>query len=151
MQIIGPERYALTYTPKDFAILCSNGTSQFSGIAISTMPKLYIASIAGKPVYVGITKQRLQKRLRFGWKAAGKGGYHGYKWRDFDGVADLHVWGHTDALERDVRDIETVEAEVVYLIRKKGQWPEFQTEIHFYKSSAVHRQVAADIMAHYNA
>ena len=53
--------------------------------------------------------------------------------------------------DRNERDIETVEAEVVYLIRKQGQWPEFQTEIHFYKSNDIHRKVAADIMAHYFA
>jgi hypothetical protein len=29
----------------------------------------------------------------------------------------------------------TIEAEVVYLIRQAGQWPLFQTEIHFHESS----------------
>jgi hypothetical protein len=55
-----------------------------------------------------------------------------------------------DAVDRNERDIETVEAEVVYLIRAAGQWPAFQTEIHFYPSSARHREVAAQIMSHYS-
>ena len=54
-----------------------------------------------------------------------------------------------DAVDRNERDIETVEAEVVYLIRSAGQWPEFQTEIHFHPSTPVHRKVAEEIMQHY--
>jgi hypothetical protein len=42
-----------------------------------------------------------------------------------------------------------VEAEVVFLIRCAGQWPPFQTEIHFHASDPVHRQVAAKIVATY--
>ena len=151
MKIEGPERYSLTYTPEKFTVLCKKGTTKFSGIAIDPMPKLYVASVAGKPIYVGITKQRMQTRLRYGWKASGKHGYHGYAWRHSGGEADLDVWGHADAMARNVRDIETVEAEVVYLIRQQGQWPEFQTEIHFYQSTDIHRRVAADIFGHYAA
>jgi hypothetical protein len=39
-------------------------------------------------------------------------------------------------------NIETVEAEVVFLIRAAGQWPLWQTEIHFHPSSQVHRDTA---------
>ncbi len=46
-------------------------------------------------------------------------------------------------------DIETVEAEVVYRIRHAGQWPQYQTEIHFHESKRVHRDVAASILGHY--
>jgi phospholipase/lecithinase/hemolysin len=46
-------------------------------------------------------------------------------------------------------DIETVEAEVVFLIRCAGQWPQYQTEIHFHPSTAVHRDIAASIIARY--
>ncbi|MGO7756863.1 hypothetical protein ACC761_06290 [Rhizobium ruizarguesonis] len=149
MQIIGPERYSLTYTPTAFTVLCNQGTSRFSGIAVDPMPKLYIASVGGKPIYVGITKQKMQNRLSYGWKAAGKHGYHGYAWRHSGEAAELDVWGHADAIDRNERDIETVEAEVVHLIRVQGQWPAFQTEIHFYQSNEVHRRVAAEILAHY--
>lgn len=149
MLIVGPERYALTYTPASFTVLCEKGTSRFSGIASSPMPKLYIASIDSKPIYVGVTKQRIQKRLTFGWKAVGEQGYHGYAWRHEGEAANLDVWGHADAVDRDELDIETVEAEVVYLIRKAGQWPEFQTEIHFHPSNETHRRVAENILARF--
>ena len=46
--------------------------------------------------------------------------------------------------------IETVEAEVVFLIRQEyGQWPEHQTEIHFHKSNDIHRKAAEDIINFY--
>jgi hypothetical protein len=75
--------------------------------------------------------------------------YHGYAWRHSNNSANLDIWCHTDAVNRNERDIETIEAEAVFLIRSAGQWPEFQTEIHFYPSSPRHREVAAEIMAHY--
>lgn len=149
MKIEGPEIYELAFTPTEFTVLCAKGTNKFSGLATSDVPKIYIASINKKPVYVGITKQNVRNRLRFGWNAAGNGGYHGYAWRRNNSNATLTVWGHADALERNERDIETVEAEVVFLIRSAGQWPAFQTEIHFHPSTDVHRRVAADIMRHY--
>jgi hypothetical protein len=93
-------------------------------LATSNLPKLYIASIDNKPIYVGITKQRIRNRLRFGWKAKGDAGYYGYAWRHGHTTAVLDVWCHINAMERNERDIETVEAEVVYLIRAAGQWPD---------------------------
>jgi hypothetical protein len=150
MQIEGPDRYKLTFSSEDFTVLCARGTNNFSGLATSDLPKLYVASIENKPVYVGMTKQSMRNRLRLGWRAKGQSGYHGYAWRHGNSSADLDVWCHTDAVNRSERDIETVEAEVVYLIRSAGQWPEFQTEIHFYPSSPLHREVAAKIIARYN-
>ncbi|WP_305809178.1 hypothetical protein, partial [Staphylococcus epidermidis] len=47
-------------------------------------------------------------------------------------------------------DIETIEAEVVYLIRQAGQWPRFQTEIHFHPSGDEHRQWALTIAETYD-
>jgi hypothetical protein len=149
MQILGPDRYQLTFTPEAFKVLCPKGTDKFSGTATSDLPKLYIASINDNPIYVGITKQSIRNRLRLGWNAKGESGYHGYAWRRGNSSANLDVWCHIDAIDRNERDIETVEAEVVYLIRSAGQWPEFQTEIHFYPSTPHHREVAAEIMAHY--
>lgn len=149
MKMIGPERYTLTYDVQKYAVLCSNGKAKFSGIASSKMPKLYIASINGKPVYVGATKRPMGERIRVGWKATGKNGYHGYAWKNEGAEAQLDVWAHTDALERAHLDIETVEAEVVFLIRQAEQWPLFQTEIHFHPSTELHRKTAADILAHY--
>lgn len=101
----------------------------------SKMPKLYIASINDVPVHVGITKRRMSERLRYGWNVTGQHAYHGYAWRRTGTNAVLHVWGDEDqAIERDHLDLETVEAEIVYLIRMNGQWPQFQTEIHFHPS-----------------
>jgi hypothetical protein len=97
---------------------------------------------------VGITKQPLRNRLRFGWTADGRHGYHGYAWRHHHRKATMDVWCHEDALEQSTLDIETIEAEVVFLIRSAGQWPLHQTEIHFHPSTQVHRDMAAAIMAH---
>ncbi|RWP57495.1 MAG: hypothetical protein E5V60_01540 [Mesorhizobium sp.] len=145
MKIVGPERYDLSYTPESFSV-----SERFSGIAKSSIPKLYIASIDGRPIYVGITKQGMQKRLAYGWKAAGRSGYYGYAWRRQGVAAVLDVWGHVDAVDRNVREIETVEAEVVYLVRLiTGEWPGFQTEIHFYPSTNKHRRIAETIIGHY--
>ena len=63
--------------------------------------------------------------------------------------AVLDVWCHLDAVELNELDMETVEAEVVYLIRAAGQWPAFQTEIRFHPSSARHRKIAGKIVSHY--
>ena len=149
MKIEGPDRYQLTFTATEFVVLGANGTNQFSGMATSNLPKLYIASIDEAPIYVGLTKQSIRNRLRLGWNPRLKTGYHGYAWRHGNTAANLDVWCHVDAVNRNERDIETVEAEVVFLIRTAGQWPQFQTEIHFHPSLPVHRQVAAAIAAHY--
>lgn len=148
MNIVGPERYELTYDEHSFAVHCKDNTPKFSGIAASKMPKLYIASINDVPVYVGITKRRMSERLRYGWNVTGQHGYHGYVWRRTGTNAVLHVWGDEDqALERDHLDLETVEAEIVYLIRVNGQWPQFQTEIHFHPSTPEHRKAAEGIFS----
>jgi hypothetical protein len=145
----GPDRYVLTITPTSFAVECAQGTPRFSGIATSRKPKLYIVSVDNSPIYVGITKQPLRNRLRFGWSADGLHGYHGYAWRHHHEKAAMDVWCHEDALGNATLDIETVEAEVVFLIRSAGQWPLHQTEIHFHPSTQVHRDVAATVMSRY--
>src|ERR1700722_11902986 len=48
----GPEIYELSFTPTEFTVLCEKGTDRFSGLATSDKPKLYVASIDKKPVYV---------------------------------------------------------------------------------------------------
>lgn len=149
MKIIGPESYKLSYTPDMFSVRCGMGTPNFSGIGTSKLPKLYVVAIEGKPVYVGMTKQPMRNRLNFGWRAAGESGYYGYAWRREGSEATLDLWAQTDATDRNCLDLETVEAEVVYLIRQAGQWPAFQTEIHFHASNEIHRQVAAAVFARY--
>ena len=81
MRITGPQRYKLTFDATAFVVECEKGTPKFSGIVTSKKPKLYIASVDEAPIYVGVTKQSIRNRLRFGWNAAGEGGYYGYAWR----------------------------------------------------------------------
>ena len=150
MDIAEIGRYKLSFDAKRFTVLCPRGTDKFSGLATSGLPKLYIVSVDGKPIYVGITKQSVRNRLRLGWSANGESGYYGYAWRHGFSEADLDIWCHKDPQPENVcLDIETIEAEVVYLIRKAGQWPLFQTEIHFHPSSEEHRAVASQIAGKY--
>jgi hypothetical protein len=78
------------------------------------------------PIYVGFTKRPMRDRLRSGWTAKGETGYYGYPWRHRLTEANLDVWCHEDAPDdKASADIETVEAEVVFLVRCAGQWPFF--------------------------
>jgi hypothetical protein len=146
MKIAGPDRYKLSFDTNTFVVTCNRGTPAFSGLATTRLPKLYIVSIGANPIYVGVTRQSMRSRLRLGFSATGESGYHGYAWRHKFKEAVLDIWCHEDPLsESPERDIETVEAEVVFLVRCAGQWPEGQTEIHFHPSTEEHRRVAADI------
>lgn len=150
MRITGPDRYKLSFDANAFTVECSKGTPSFSGIATSKKPKLYVVSLEEQPIYVGLTKQPIRNRLRLGWNATGKSGYYGYAWRRHLTRANLDIWCHEDApAENSTLDIETVEAEVVFLIRCAGQWPVHQTEIHFHPSTPRHREVATTILARY--
>jgi hypothetical protein len=150
MKMVGPVRYRMKFDVRSFSVECPQGTAKFSGFATSSKPKLYIASVDNVPIYVGVTKQSMRTRLRLGWNADGSGGYHGYAWRRLMSEAVLDVWCHEDAPpDNQCLDIETVEAEVVFLIRCAGQWPLHQTEIHFHPSSEEHRAVAKSIFDTY--
>lgn len=139
MKISGPERFTLAFNPKK----C---TAKFSGLANTKLPKLYVVVSGGELIYVGVTKRTIQARFYNGWNANGKNGYHGYAWRHTHTEAELYVWSHEDAPEGSTLDLETVEAEVVFLIRNSGQWPRSQTEIHFHPSRKEHRELARRIM-----
>jgi hypothetical protein len=132
-------------------VQCPKGGSKFWGIATTKKPKLYVVTVDERPIYVGVTKQPIRNRLRFGWSAKGAHGYYGYRWRHHFEKASLDVWTHDDPPDDlPLRDIETVEAEVVFLIRSTGQWPLYQTEIHFHASSIIHRHAAAVIASGYD-
>lgn len=141
MEISGPEHFKLTFDAKKF-------TANFSGLANTKLPKLYVVVAKGKPIYVGVTRQTMRQRLYAGWNASGKNGYHGYAWRRPPRTeADLYVWCHSDAPMGPSEDLETVEGEVVYMIRNAdGQWPSGQTEIHFHQSGKEHRELAVRIV-----
>ncbi len=115
----------------------------FGAPATSKGPKLYIVRQAGKTLYVGITRQSITNRLRFGFKAKGLGGYHGYKWKGIKGNLDLLIWYFPKESDH---SIEAVEAEVVFAIRHRtGAWPSFQTEIHFHAPTTKERILSKNI------
>lgn len=148
MRIAGPERYRLSFDSNMFAVFCSKGTTKFSGLATTKLPKLYVVSIEAKPVYIGVTRQSMRARLSLGFNATGENGYHGYAWRHKFQEATLDIWCHEDPpAENPERDIETLEAEIVFLTRCAGQWPEGQTEIHFHPSTEEHRENCCQYLA----
>ena len=64
--------------------------------------------------------------------------------------ATLDIW-HQEDPSGNPNEIEAVEAEVVFLIRKlTGQWPRYQTEIHFWLSTKAQRGSARRILGHYS-
>jgi hypothetical protein len=145
MKITGPEHYRLAINSTSYKL-----AEKFSRRACSHLPKLYVLSVNGSPIYIGKTVRRMSERLRYGFKADGRNGYHGYAWRHKFSEVQLDIWYHEDASADNAElDIETIEAEVVYLIRCAGQWPECQTEIHFHPSTKQHRDAAAAILGTY--
>jgi hypothetical protein len=110
-------------------------------------PKLYTVSSNGKLHYVGITSQPMSMRLRSGFKATGKHGYWGYKWKEINSALILHVWVLENLSHKKAyRELETIEAEVIFLCRKRHhQWPAWQNEIHFHPSKPFHRKLASRI------
>jgi len=108
-------------------------------------PKLYMVTSQKEIVYVGIAKQSLAARLRYGFNSNGKGGYYGYRWAKQNGRYCVHCWQFDEKIG--MEELETVEAEIVFLIRKSTEkWPKHQTEIHFHKSEKYHREIAARLV-----
>ena len=109
--------------------------------------KLYTLSYDTILVYVGIATQPMSSRLTYGFRANGKSGYYGYKWKVLRHALKLNVWTARGVNGlASLRELETVEAEVAFLCRQQsGQWPQFQHEIHFYPSSEHHREAAKQI------
>ena len=151
LKIVGPERYDMSISPDGYIVRCGKGTNKFSGLATRLIPKLYVISVDEWPIYVGITSRRMSERLNFGWRAKGEHGYHGYRWRHSISDAKVDIWAQEEPARvmGEILGIEIIEAEVVFLIRQMGQWPMYQTEIHFHQSSDDHRKWAAAIMEKY--
>jgi len=149
MRVQGPVRYQLTFKPDRVSVRSAGGDSKFTGIATLKQPKLYVISVANKPCYVGVTKQPVRNHLRLGSKAKPDSKHPSNAIRSEGSEVDLDVWCHLDAVDRSDADLEAVEAELVFLIRRTGQWPKHQTVIHSRPSTWRHRKIAADIMAHY--
>ncbi len=107
------------------------------------LPKLYVIKSKEKVLYVGIASQSIRNRLRYGLEAQGKSGYHGYKWKHLKEV-DILIWCFPQ--EKELRRIEAIEAELVYLVRRHtGLWPIYQTEIHFQNTSDEQIETAESI------
>ncbi|WP_143693340.1 hypothetical protein [Vibrio mangrovi] len=101
-------------------------------------------------LYVGIAQQPMSARLGYGFKANGKGGYHGYKWKFLETTLQLSVWtAKLNGVYAPLKEMETIEAEVAFLCRQiSGQWPTHQHEIHFSPSEQRHRDAASEIYYH---
>lgn len=107
------------------------------------LPKLYVVKHGQEFYYVGITRQDIRKRLRYGFSAKGEHGYYGYKWKEQDS-AELLIWCFPDST---IEHVEAIEAELVYFIREKtGKWPQYQMEIHFHGASEKEKHVAESIL-----
>ena len=111
-------------------------------------PKLYVVVRQTEFHYVGITNRPMAARINLGLKAKGKGGYHGYKWKHIREPLGLLVWAFENEKGASfLRELETVEAEVAFLVRHTtARWPLSQTEIHFYHATPAHLQAAQGIV-----
>ena len=139
MNLLGPEHFKIAFDTKK----CS---AKFSGLANTNVPKLYVVVAGGEVVYVGKAQRPMRERFYGGWNASGKHGYHGYAWRHTHTEAEVFVWYQQGDSPDGLVDLETLEAEVVFLVRCAGQWPCGQTEIHFHPSGEKHRALAAQIL-----
>ena len=151
MKLNDPHDYELKLSSGTYVLLRDSKTAKFQApVSTRGIAKLYTLSDESGLVYVGIAQQPMASRLGYGFRANGKSGYHGYKWKILEGTLRLSIW---TAMDKDsyvpLRELETIEAEVAFLCRQEsGQWPAHQHEIHFYKSEITHRDAAAKIYAH---
>ncbi len=124
-----------------FDILESKCIDKFCHPLTGNQYKIYVLVDTKNILYVGTTKLSIKNRLRYGLTVNGQNGYHGYKWKGFP-IVRLFVWCFE---ELDKEAIESIEAELVYLIRKKsGKWPTSQNEIHFNNSFVPAGQLIAE-------
>ncbi len=109
-------------------LLENKSINKFSHPLTGNQFKIYVLTDREDILYIGTTKDSIKNRLRNGLTVNGHNGYHGYKWKTLSRVK-LFVWCFD---EFDKVKIESVEAELAYLVRKKtGKWPTCQNEIHF--------------------
>lgn len=102
------------------------------------LPKIYVVKYKSDIIYVGITSQPISRRISGGLKADGKHGYYGYGFKNLESVNFFVFWFPEKKLR-----VETIEAEIVYLIRNKtGEWPKCQTEIHFHNATESEKEIA---------
>lgn len=92
----------------------------------------------------------MSTRLRFGLKATGKNGYHGYKWKKREQNLYISIWTiHSCNDEDTYRALESIEAETVFLYRTRYmRWPESQHEIHFHNNESLNSPIPKQIIDH---
>ena len=152
MKLCFPQTYSIEIPDEGpYRLYLEGKLCKFSKPAsTSKHPKLYTLSAEGVLAYVGIASQSMSSRLSYGFRANGKSGYHGYKWKLLRHRLVLSVWtAEVEGNPVGLRELETVEAEVAFLCRQQsGQWPTYQHEIHFYPSEPHHREAALRIYEH---
>ena len=144
------QQYRLRLENGSYTLLQGREECSFSPPASTRgVAKLYTLSRRTQLIYVGIAKQPMSARIRYGLTADGKKGYHGYKWKGINATFDLNVWtGQVRGRYVPLDEMETIEAEVAFLCRERtGQWPRYQHEIHFFQSLKRHRDAASLIYA----
>jgi hypothetical protein len=118
---------------------------KFGSSVTKKHPKIYVVLSEEKIVYVGYTSDSITNRLRSGLNPANKSkantsgtdthGYSGYKWRGLQNV-ELLVFvfnGFEIPVSKAYKLMfENIEAELVHQIKSNGDWPKYQSEIHFY-------------------
>ncbi len=146
--------------PQDFELILNDGWFRLSRASLACkfsapattrgVAKLYTISSDDSLLYVGAAQKPMSARLSQGFKANGRKGYHGYKWKFLDTTLRLSVWtAKLHGVYASLRDLETIEAEVVYVRRDRtGEWPTHQHEIHFYPADSWHREAAIRIYEH---
>lgn len=110
-------------------------TGENAKLIRSRHPKIYVIKSELEFLYVGYASQSLITRLNQGFRAAGKNGYHGYKWKKLEKV-EVHVFVFPILADTPTKEtrlyFEAIEAELVFQIRTfTGKWPLYQNEIHF--------------------
>lgn len=142
MQLPPHQQFALKMLPRRRYSVgeVSNKYSGFVRPATKRCPKLYVVLQGQEIHYVGVTNSPMASRLNAGIKAKGKGGYYGYRWRKIKAPLQLLVWSFpSERGGRFIRELETVEAEFAFHVRKVlKRWPCSQTEIHFYTATPGH-------------
>ena len=121
LQLAGPQEFTIQFRDEGSYLLQSAGIPcKFQAPAsIRGIAKLHTLSSGPILVYVGIAGQPMSARLGYGFRANGKGGYHGYKWKGLSHALKLTVWtASTPTRQAPLRELETVEAEVAFLCRR---------------------------------
>jgi hypothetical protein len=104
--------------------------------------KIYVIKYNKEIIYIGITKQSIRNRLRYGLiPQNNRTGYHGYKWKELNGNFEIDIF----VFEKEI-SLEGLEGEIVFKFRTDlNKWPKYQHEIHFHNISKEEIKIAEQI------